>query len=240
LTLTWLAAAGILALASFAIGLVGFGNGLISIALLPFVMAPTTALVIVTIYTVVFTLGMLASLWREVRPGSVLILLAGTALGMPVGVWLLISVSPELLKRIIGLVLLAIIVVEWRGLYPRALPGRGWALGAGVLAGALGAGMGTPGPPVILYAAAQRWEPRTIRATLQAFFFVNQLVILAGYWWAGLLTAEVARATLTFAAPAAIGVVAGVACFRRIDEGSFRRVVFALLLVSGVLLLVRG
>jgi uncharacterized membrane protein YfcA len=235
-----MAAAGILALASFAIGLTGFGIGLISMAMLPFVMAPATAVLVVTIYTVVFTLGMLASLWRDVRPGSLLPLLAGTVIGMPAGVWLLISVPPGFLKRIIGLVLLVVVVVEWRGLYPRALPGRGWAVGAGILSGALGAGMATPGPPVILYAAAQRWEPRTIRANLQAFFFVNQVVILAGYWWAGLLTSEVARAAFTFAAPAAAGVVAGAACFRRIDERSFRRAVFALLLVSGLVLLLGG
>ena len=93
---------------------------------------------------------------------------------------------------------------------------------------------------MILYATTQGWSPRTIKANLQAFFVVNQAVILAGYWWAGLLTREVWRFAALFAAPAIVGVAAGVALFNRTDPVRFRRIVFALLFVSGAVLLVRG
>jgi uncharacterized membrane protein YfcA len=42
------------------------------------------------------------------------------------------------------------------------------------------------------------------------------------------------------AVPAAAGLSAGVALFGRLDPVRFRRVVFALLLISGLVLLVRG
>jgi len=73
-----------------------------------------------------------------------------------------------------------------------------------------------------------------------AFFVVNQAVILAGYWWAGLLTHEVAGVAASFALPALAGVGAGVALFGRLDPVRFRRLVFALLLISGLVLLIRG
>jgi hypothetical protein len=144
------------------------------------------------------------------------------------------------LNRLIGLMLLVAVALEWRGLYPERLAGRGWGLGAGVLAGVIGGAVGTPGPPVVLYATTQGWSPRTIKANLQAFFVVNQAVILAGYWWAGLLTREVWRLTAVFAVPAIVGVALGIALFNRVDHVRFRRIVFGLLFVSGAVLLVRG
>jgi uncharacterized membrane protein YfcA len=93
---------------------------------------------------------------------------------------------------------------------------------------------------VILYAAIQRWSPRAMKANVQAFLIVNQGAILLGYWWAGLLTAEVWRLAAVFAVPAGMGLLGGIALFGRIDHAAFRRVVFTLLLVSGLVLLVRG
>ena len=109
-----------------------------------------------------------------------------------------------------------------------------------MLAGVAGAAVGTPGPPVIVYSASQGWSPRTIKANLQAFFVVNQVVILAGYWWAGVLDGHVWRLAASFAVPAAGGTALGMLLFRRVDPQSFRRIVFGLLLVAGVILLVRG
>ncbi len=107
-------------------------------------------------------------------------------------------------------------VVEASGLYPRKVRGRHWGLGAGVLSGVIGGAVGLPGPPVVLYAAMQGWSARAIKANLQAFFVVNQGAILAGYWWAGLLTREVWSLTVGFALPAVAGAAAGALLFERV------------------------
>ena len=46
--------------------------------------------------------------------------------------------------------------------------------------------------------------------------------------------------TLGFAAPAALGAIVGVLLFDRVDPRRFRQVIFALILLSGLVLLVRG
>jgi uncharacterized membrane protein YfcA len=221
-------------------GLTGFGIGLVSLAFLPFLMPPATAVAVVTIYAAAFALAIFVPLRRDFLPRGVADLVIGTVAGTPLGVWALASLPASALNRLIGLMLLVAVLLEWRGLYPDRLAGRGWGLGTGVLAGAIGGAVGTPGPPVILYATTQGWSPRTIKANVQAFFVVNQAVILAGYWWAGLLTREVWRLTAVFAVPAIVGVALGVALFNRVDHVRFRRIVFALLFVSGAVLLARG
>jgi uncharacterized membrane protein YfcA len=239
-TLAWALGALIITGASFVMGLAGFGIGLVSLAFLPYIMPPATAVVLMTLYAAVFALAIFVPVRRDFTPARLADLVVGTIAGTPLGVWALASLPASALNRLIGLMLLVAVALEWRGLYPDKLEGRRWGLGAGVLAGVIGGAVGTPGPPVILYATTQGWSPRTIKANLQAFFVVNQAVILAGYWWAGLLTREVWRFAGLFAGPAIVGVAAGVALFNRTDPVRFRRIVFALLFVSGTVLLVRG
>jgi uncharacterized protein len=226
--------------ASLVMGLAGFGIGLVSLALLPYVMSPADAIVLMTLYAAAFALAIFVPVRRDFTPGRVGDLVLGTVAGTPLGVWALASVEASLLNRLIGLMLLVAVALEWAGRSPARLAGRRWGLGAGVLAGVIGGAVGTPGPPVVLYATTQGWSPRTIKANLQAFFLVNQVVILAGYWWAGLLTREVWRLAALYAVPAIAGVAAGMALFDRIDPVRFRRLVFALLFVSGLVLLARG
>jgi uncharacterized protein len=239
-TLDWAACALIMASASLVMGLAGFGIALVGMAFLPYFMPPAAAIAVLTIYTVAFVIVIFVPVRRHVTMRGVTLLLVGTVLGTPLGVWILVAVSASTLNRIIGAVLVVVVLLEWAGRYPQRLTGRWWGLGAGFVAGVMGGAVGMPGPPVVVYSTMQGWSPQTIKANLQVFFFVNQAVILAGYWRAGLLTADVWRLSASFALPAAAGTVVGILLFKHVDHVSFRRVVFAVLLVSGLVLVTRG
>jgi uncharacterized protein len=239
-TLAWAASALVFFLASFVMGLAGFGIALVAMAFLPWLMSPVTAIVVLTIYALVFSIVVVAQLWQHLAPRALVDLFIGTVAGTPIGVWVLASLPVTALNRLIGLVLVVVVALEFRGAMPRRLVGRAWGVATGFLSGVVGGAVGTPGPPVIVYATTQGWSPRTMKANTMAFFVVNQAVILAGYWWAGLLTHEVAGVAASFALPALAGVGAGVALFGRLDPVRFRRLVFALLLISGLVLLIRG
>jgi len=249
MSLEWIAAAGIIAAASFVQGLAGFGIGLVALAFLPYLMTPSTAVVLMTVLAIVFCCVVFIPLRRDFQVAGVDALLVGTLAGMPLGVWILASVPASLLARLIGAVLILVVALEMAGFNPRNLPGRGWGLVAGVFSGVIGGAVGTPGPPAIIYMTAQGWSPRVIKANLQAFLVVNQLIILVGYcqliilvgyWWAGLLTAEVWRLSAYFALPAVAGLLAGMRLFDRVDHARFRRIVFLVLLGSGIALLAGG
>ncbi len=240
LSLAWVVGAVVIGAACFVQGLAGFGIGLVSLAFLPFLMAPASAVVLMTLYAAVFTIVIFIPLRRDFTLDGMKGLALGTILATPLGVWVLAALPPAALTRLIGLVLLAIVALEWSGLYPQRLEGAAWGFGAGVAAGLIGGAVGTPGPPVILYAAAQDWSPRTVKANIQAFLIVNQALILVGYWWAGLLDREVWCLTGLYVVPAVLGLAAGMLLFSRLDRARFRGVVFAVLFVSGLVLLLRG
>ena len=240
MTLAWAAAALVIAASSFVMGLAGFGIALVAMAFLPYLMSAAHAIVLLTIYATAISLVLLIKLRESVEPRALRDLAIGTIAGTPLGVWGLAALPPSLLSRLIGLMLVAAFVLEIRGLYPQKLQGRRWGIGAGVVAGIIGGAVGLPGPPVVLYAATQGWSARALKANLQAFFVVNQGAILIGYWWASLLTREMWQLSLGFAVPALAGVVAGALMFERVDQRRFRQLVFALIFVSGLVLLVRG
>src|SRR5258705_5258030 len=222
-SLAWLVGAVVIAAAFFVQGLAGFGIGLVSLAFLPFLMSPQQAIVLITVYAAIFIVIIFIPLRRDFTLHGMTELVAGTILATPAGVWLLAGLPSDLLKRLIGLVLLVIVALEWLGLYPERLRGRGLGFGAGLAPGVLGGAIGTPGPPVILYAAAQDWSPRTVKANIQAFLMVNQAVILIGHWWAGLLDRKVWRLTWLYAVPAVAGLAAGMLPFNPPAPARFPR-----------------
>ena len=240
MTLAWAAGALVIFVASFVMGLTGFGIALVAMAFLPYVMAPADAIVVLTIYALVFSLVVVVQLRGDLTPRALADLAVGTLAGTPLGVWLLASLPVSTINRLIGAVLILVVVLELRRALPDRLTGRGWGLGAGFLAGLIGGAVGTPGPPVIVYATTQGWGPRTVKANIMGFFVLNQGAILVGYWWAGLVTREVLTLTAALAPPAVAGALVGMALFGRLDAARFRRIVFALLLLSGLVLLVRG
>lgn len=240
MTLDWAACALVMAAASLVLGLAGFGNALVAMAFLPYFMPPATAIAVLSVYTIVFALAIFVPVRRHLTPRGVTYLLIGTVLGTPLGVWIIVACPAAVLTRTIGGVLVVVVVLEWAGVYPERLPGRRWAIGAGLVAGMTGGAVGMPGPPVVLYSTTQGWSRQSIKANLQVFFFVNQVVILAGYWWAGLLSHEVWRLSASFALPAAAGTALGMLLFNRVDHSRFRQIVFVVLLVSGIILLIRS
>ena len=240
MTLDWAACALIMASAGLVMGLAGFGIALVAMAFLPYFMPPAAAIAVLTIYTVVFTIAIFVPVRRHLSPRGVTRLLVGTVLGTPLGIWILVACPASTVNRIIGAVLVVVVLREWARGSPERLTGRWWGLGAGFVAGIMGGAVGMPGPPVVLYSTTQGWSPQTIKANLQVFFFVNQAVILAGYWRAGLLTHDVWRLSASFALPAVAGTLLGILLFNHVDHASFRRAVFAVLFVSGLILLARG
>lgn len=235
----WLFEAAVLVVARFVQGMSGFGAGLVALAFLPYVMDAKAAVVLVTLHGVIFTVVQMIELRRYVTLRPLLLLCAGTFVGTPLGVWLLSALPAGPVNITLGALLIAAALLDWLRANPPVLRSKWWAVAAGVVAGTIG-GAGIPGPPVVMYATSQGWEPRQVKANLQGFFMVNQSVALAGFWMSGLLTSQVVEMAVTFAIPSAVGLAIGMAMFGRVDAIKFRRMVYGLIFLSGVGLLLKG
>ena len=212
---------------------VGFGDALLAMPLLALVIGLQLATPLVGVVSLVTTIILLATSWRSVNLAASWRLIVASALGAPVGLWVLVTVEEWVMHVVLGGVLIGY------GAYNLLRPGlpplhnEGWAFPVGFVAGILGSAYNTSGPPVIIYGAMRRWSPDVFRATLQGFFLVNGVMIAAGHAMAGLWTAQVLWLTLLTLPGLMVGMAAGIVVQRRISPAAFSRVVYVLLVVLG-------
>jgi uncharacterized membrane protein YfcA len=224
----------------------GFGEALIAVPLLALaipigVAAPLAVLLSITIAAVVVVQD-----WRKIHIRSTGWLLAPTFVGIPLGVWLLTSSHPRLVKAALAVVIVAFsgysLLSARVGMRPPALDrdSRPWLLGCGFLAGVLGGAYGMNGPPLVVYGSMRRWSPQQFRATLQAYFLPASLLGMIGYWSAGLWTRTVTRDYL-YSLPVMLpAVLLGRALNHRFSGDAFLKYVYVGLVLIGAVLFVEA
>lgn len=216
----------------------GFGDALIAVPLLALVLPAKVAAPVVVLVS--FTIGsiLIAEDWRSVHVRSAGWLVAATLLGIPAGLWVLKNLPEGAVKGVLGVVILVFggysLTNRWRG----ELKNDRLAWPFGFAAGVLGGAYGMNGPPLIIYGLLRGWAPENFRATLQGYFLPASVLGMAGYWIAGLWTADVNRYYL-LSLPAAIpAIFLGRWLSRRMDSRRFLVYVDGGLMVIGVALII--
>lgn len=172
----------------------------------------------------------------HVDRGVLLRLLAGTALGVPLGLVLVLVVPQEVASVLLGGFLVAYGVY---GLSPGGFTGpvgQRWASPVGVVAGGLGSAYSFHGIPVAVYGTLRDWPPEVFRGTLQAFFLVSGVLVVTGQALGGLWSEELL--VLVAASLPAIGgaMLLGRVLHGRMPAHRFQRYVHLLVLVLGLVL----
>ena len=211
----------------------GFGEALIAVPLLAFVLpvkvaAPIAVLVSITVAAVV-----VAQDWRHVHVRSAARLVLSTLVGIPLGLLLLRRMSEPIVKGVLGVLVtgFAVSALRSRNAYELTDDRLAWLFG--VSAGVLGGAYAMNGPPLVMYGALRRWSPEHFRATLQGYFLPASLIGMIGYWAAGLWTPTVSRYYFLSLPTALLAIVLGRVINRRFDAQRFFVYVHAGLIVSG-------
>lgn len=218
----------------------GFGDALVAMPLLAVALGlrtatPLVALISLTSALVIFLFNRTAFDYR-----GALRLIAATVLGIPAGLLLLKEVNEAFMKSALAVLLLAFSAYNLIRPGIMKIKNDRWAWLFGLISGVLGGAYNTNGPVVVMYAALRRWPPDSFRATLNGYFFLTGIFIVAGHGVAGLWTAEVGRLYL-FALPVMAAAYAiGFFIHKRIPAEKFSAAVYVLLLLLSLYLLVQS
>jgi uncharacterized protein len=220
----------------------GFGEALIAVPLLSLRLplrtaAPLAVLVSITIATVI-----IGQDWRKVHVRIAGGLVASTVFGIPVGLLLLTSLHPRVVKAALAIVIIAFATYSLTGPHLPELrsENRIWLVGCGFCAGVLGGAYGMNGPPLVIYGAMRRWSPEHFRATLQGYFLPAGVLGMLGYLLAGLWTVTVTHYFLLCLPGLVPAILIGRACNRRLQGTAFHRIVYLVVAASAVVLLVQA
>lgn len=218
---------------------VGFGLGMTATPFLLLVLEPQTVVVVLNTTSIaLFLLIIFQSREHLDIRRTVPISVAGL-LAVPVGVFVLSSVSAGTLRISITAAIILITVLVSLNLQ-RPLPQSDF-VGAfmGFVVGALMASFGIGGPLIVLWMLAGGWSRQAMRATLAFYFIFIASTSAIGYAVAGLFTAERLILILIVSIPVAAGFGLGTILVRRMDERLFRRAVLVIILVTSLMVLGR-
>ena len=228
------------ALASFVQGYAGFGIGIVCMATLSYAtggLAELATLIVLLAFVVMLIFLVFSRSRTPVKWKQVGLLLPGMLVGIPLGYWF-ISVfgNMPIASLCLGVVLAAFGVqgLLFRRIH-RPLPNIA-ALPAGGFAGLLSGAFSTGGPPLVLYLYAQRPDPREMKSSVTAALLALSAFRIVTAAAAGGITTGLLRVVL-LCLPGVIAMLfAGHWLSTRARAQSFRKVIYGLIGVSGVIM----
>lgn len=237
MTPTELEVVGVVFLATLVRSTFGFGEALVAVPLLAFVIPVEVAVPLATLLSITVATLILLQDWRKVHLGSATWLVVPTLLGIPLGLLLLTRVPEVIVKLILAVVIIsfsAYCLLSRRKLH---LPDDRQAWAFGLFAGVLGGAYGMNGPPLVVYGTLRGWSPEHFRATLQGYFLPASLAGLCGYLLAGLWVSELTRLFLLSLPPAILAIFLGRLANRRMHLEKFILAIHLGLMAIGVVLI---
>lgn len=169
----------------------GFGGALFAMPLLTLVTGLETATPLFALVGITNALLVTGSSWRTAKLALVWRLIVATLVGIPVGVELVRSLPSQITTLTLGLFLISFGLYRLLQFPLPVIKRLYWAYPFGFLAGILGGAYNTNGPPVVVYAALNRWDPASFRASLQAYFLAAGLSIVVSHALSGLWTPQI-------------------------------------------------
>ena len=214
----------------------GFGSALLAMPLLTLVIGISTATPLFGCVGPTIAGIILVRNWQRVDLASAWRLVLATLAGIPIGVWLVRQISEDSVTQLLGVFLVGFglyRLLKWRLV---RLDSTMWATPIGFIAGILGGAYNINGPAIVIYGEMRRWSPSEFRATLQSYFLLAGLGILASHGMGGLWNERVFQLYGISLPGIVIAIALGGWINRRLSIDRFQTLVSGLLIVFGILL----
>jgi len=233
-------------IASFVHATTGFGSALVGMPILVFAIGLQISAPLLALLGQIVNLGVLWQNWKDLDWKHSLILIVPSIFGVPIGLLLLKGGNEELLNAVLGIILVTYGIYSFfynnnqeinKEISVVSRPHFFWGAIAGFCAGILGGAYNANGPPVIIYASTTHKDKGSFRSILQAFFFVNGFIIIAGHIFAGLITKDVFYYSLWGLPGLIVGMYLGFYVDRFITPQRFRNIVITGIIILGIGLL---
>lgn len=215
-------------------GFSGFGSGLIYLPLAAQVLTPFQAITTIVIFDLLGPLPILRRGYRDCEPRDLARLLTGLILGLPLGLWILTLVAPEVFRYAVSLVALFMVACLIIGLRYRGALTPPLIYGTGALSGLLQGVAGVPGPPVILLYMASTRAAKAIRANMLLFLFATDIILLPMLALFGRLDGSAVLLGGLLILPTMAGSLAGAWLFRPEFEPVYRAVAYAIIVAAAL------
>ena len=223
----------------FVQGVSGFAFGMVALAFWAWTLEPHLAGALVVLGSLLSHFFSIGSVSRTIDVRKLAPFVAGGALGIPVGVFLLHRIDPTAFKAGVGALLAVYCPVALVARNRAAFTGAGWFADAlvGSVGGVMGGISGLAGPPSTLWCTMRGWDQNTQRGVYQTYNLAMQIFAFVAFVASGVIVPKTLQ-LFAFIVPAiVVSAFAGAKVYKLMSPETFRRVILGLLTASGIALL---
>ena len=233
--LLWAIAGGIILVAFYVRAAIGFGSGLISVALLTLIFPIKEVVPVVLLLDLLGSMLLGAYDFREIRWPELRWLIPGSVIGLAIGSFILADTNAQNLTHFLGVFILAYVVYALI-MKPERLPqvALPWGMPLGIFGGVVGSLYGGGGPPIVAYLQMRHLDKRAFRATFQGIALTDNILRAFMYIALALLTWQLMVGFLLLIPPVLLGLWTGNRLHLRINQRAFLMGTLAVLAVVGL------
>ncbi len=223
-------------------GITGFGCTVLALPFCIMLVGIKTAVPTLIILAWILALYIVIIAFKDILWKEFIRIIAFVGMGLPLGIWLFSRMPEGLLKKILAVFM---ILVSFRGLYV-SFRGAGFKLKlpnsmlnavlfmGGIIHGAFGTG----GPFVVIYATKAMPNKNNFRATLCLLWFTLNTIIIIQNIINGVITPAVVKLLLWTIPFLVLGMILGNIAHNKVKDTIFTRIVYGVLLLSGIFMLI--
>jgi uncharacterized membrane protein YfcA len=215
-------------------GYTGFGSAMIFMPVAGAYLGPKAAIGIMSIIDSAMQLPMLRSTWRHARWGEIGPLFIGFVVGLPIGIYLLMTIDPTPVRWVTSLsIILCLSLILSIGRI-EASPGLTATIATGTASGLISGLASLGGMVLSLFWLAGPSHNAGVRGSSVAFFVPASLVSISLLAYAGIYTSEVVRISAWAIVPYGIGIGLGSLLFDKASPRLFRPVALAVIATAAL------
>ena len=224
--------------AGFLRGFVGFGAAMVVVPVLSLVYGPIIAIPAASVMGLPATALLLPDAIRYSEPRIVLPISIAIFICTPIGVWVLVSVDPQLMKVVISILVVVMVMMLFKGWKLIHDPGLLVLSAAGAAGGIIQGAAGIGGPPVVAVALSRAGPVAQQRANVVGVMTAISLSSFLPMWHFDLLSRESIALGLVLFAPNSIATWVGAHYFSGGGQNHYRIAALTVLALIGVSTLV--
>ncbi len=225
----------IILFASIIQGMTSFGFSLIAVPLLGIFMPLKDFVPMLVLFSFLLSIFLYQKLTGKYNKKRIIILALSGISSTLFGIYLLKYVDDNILKMVVGVVILFSSVLMLFGIRIKV---RFRLLGdiiAGFFSGLLNGSVSLSGPPVILLLSNEDTDKEVFRKTLTTYFLTLNLISLPMFFINGLLTRDIVLKSFINLPALGIGMFLGLFFGNRISEGNFKKITLGLIFILGIM-----
>lgn len=223
---------------SFNQGFAGFGLQITIIPLLTLFIDIKHAVPLGALCGLIINIYLFLKLKRHIDFSQIWRIAAGALIGIPIGVMLLKLFHTEVLKPLLGIVILIFVIFNSFSKIEVKTVKKIYSYLTGLISGLFGGLFNTNGPPVLIYFLVLGWDKEKIKASITGYFLFSTTYTIIMHALTGLTTIPILHDFAIMIPFTIAGILLGDYLFKFISSVIYKRIIMLFLSAVSILLII--